>query len=125
MHLQGFGSQGCKDISEVVLAVWHDVVEEEPVLQGMLKYGEGVVDIFGVPVIGEQADGCHPICQHTSNGFSYGLGRLSNQLLWSQFWGHVSGAGWSDNGQIKEKGGYKMAVTWEPSVQFTSNLDRM
>ena len=37
MHLQGFGSKGCKDISEVVLAVWHDVVDEEPVLQGMLK----------------------------------------------------------------------------------------
>ena len=28
MHLQGFGSQGCKDISEVVLTVWQDVVEE-------------------------------------------------------------------------------------------------
>ena len=39
MHLQGFGSQGCKDISEVVLAVRCDAVEE-PVLQGMLKYGE-------------------------------------------------------------------------------------
>ena len=35
MHLQGFGSQGCKDISEVVLTVWWDAVEEEPVLQGM------------------------------------------------------------------------------------------
>ena len=52
VHLQGFGSQGCKDISEVVLAVWWDVVEEEPVLQGMPKYGEGVVGVFGVPVIG-------------------------------------------------------------------------
>ena len=39
MHLQGFGSQGCKDIFEVVLAVWQDVVEEKPVLQGMVKYG--------------------------------------------------------------------------------------
>ena len=56
MHLQGFGSQDCKDISEVVLTVWQDAVEEEPVLQGMPKYG-GVVGIFGVPVIGEQADG--------------------------------------------------------------------
>ena len=58
MHLQGFGIQGCKDVSEVVLAVWQDVVEEEPVLQGMPKYREGVVGIFGVPVIGRQADGC-------------------------------------------------------------------
>ena len=40
MHFQGFGSQGCKDIPEVVLAVWQDAVEEEPVLQGMVKYGE-------------------------------------------------------------------------------------
>ena len=102
MHLQGFGSQGCKDISEMVLAVWHDAVEEEPVLQGVPKYGEGVVGIIGVPVIGGQADGCHPSCQHTSNGISCGLGKLSNQLLWSWFWGHVSGAGWSDNGQIRK-----------------------
>ena len=46
MHLQGFGSQGCKDVSEVVLAVRCDAVEEEPVLQGMLEYGERVVCIF-------------------------------------------------------------------------------
>ena len=46
MHLQGFGSWGCKDISEVVLAVRHDVVEEEPLLQGMLKDGNRVVCIF-------------------------------------------------------------------------------
>ena len=46
MHLQGFGSQGCKDILEVVLTVRHDVVEEEPVLEGMPKYGERVVCIF-------------------------------------------------------------------------------
>ena len=26
MHFQGFGSQGCKDISEVVLTVWQDAV---------------------------------------------------------------------------------------------------
>ena len=58
VHLQGFGSQGCKDVSEVVLTVWQDAVEEEPVLQDMPKYGEGVVGIFGVPVIGGQADGC-------------------------------------------------------------------
>ena len=49
MHLQGFGSQGCKDISEVVLTVWHDAVEEEPVLQGMPKDREGVVCIFLSP----------------------------------------------------------------------------
>ena len=46
MHLQAFGSQGCKNISEVVLAVRHDAVEEEPVLQGTPKYGERVVCIF-------------------------------------------------------------------------------
>ena len=37
MHLQEFGSQGCKDIPEVVLTFWHHAVEEEPVLQGMLN----------------------------------------------------------------------------------------
>ena len=63
IHLQGFGSRGSKDISEVVLAVWQDVVEEKPVLQGMPKYGEGVIGILGVPVIDGQADGCHPSCQ--------------------------------------------------------------
>ena len=46
MHLQEFGSQGCKNILEVVLAVRHDAVEEEPVLQGMPEYGERVVCIF-------------------------------------------------------------------------------
>ena len=46
VHLQGFGSQGHKNILEVVLAVGCDAVEEEPVLQGMLKYGERVVCIF-------------------------------------------------------------------------------
>ena len=46
MHLQGFGSQSCKDISEVVLAVRHVAVEEEPVLQGKPKYGERVVCVF-------------------------------------------------------------------------------
>ena len=56
MHLQGFGSQGCKNISEVVLAVQQDAVEEEPVLQGLAKYGEGVIGILGVPVIDGQAD---------------------------------------------------------------------
>ena len=58
MHLQGFGSEGCKDIYEVVLTVWWDVVEEEPVPQGMLKYGEGVIDVLGVPVVDGQADRC-------------------------------------------------------------------
>ena len=85
MHLQGFGSQGCKDISEVVLAVWQDVVEEEPVLQGMPKYGEGVISVLGVPVIDGQADGCSSGSKCTGNGISCGLGRLSNQLLWNRF----------------------------------------
>ena len=49
MHFQGFGSQGCKDISEVVLTVWQDAVEEEPVLQGTAKYREGVIGILGNP----------------------------------------------------------------------------
>ena len=51
MHFQGFGSQGCKNISEVVLTVWQNAVEEEPVLQGTAKYGEGVIGILGIPVI--------------------------------------------------------------------------
>ena len=46
MHFQGFGSQRCKDVSEVVLTVRHDVVEEEPVVQGMPKDGESVVCDF-------------------------------------------------------------------------------
>ena len=46
MHLQGFGSQGWQDVSEVVLAVRHDVVEEEPVLQDMPENAERVVCIF-------------------------------------------------------------------------------
>ena len=58
IHLQGFGSQGCKDVSEVVLTVQQDVVEEEPVLQGMTEYEEGVIGIFAVPVIYRQDDGC-------------------------------------------------------------------
>ena len=85
MHLQGFGSQGCKDISEVVLTVRHDAVKEEPVLQGMPEYGEGVVGIFRVPVVDGQGDGCSSSSQCTSNGISCGLGRLSDQLLWSWF----------------------------------------
>ena len=84
MHLQGFGSQGCKDISDLVLAVRHDVVEE-PVLQGMLEYGERVVCIFPVPVIDGQADGCCSNCQCASNGISCGLGRLSDELQWGGF----------------------------------------
>ena len=85
IHLQGFGSQGCKNVLEVVLAVRCDVVEEEPVLQGMLKYGERVVCIFLVPVVDGQADGCSSSYQCTSNGISCGLGRLSDELLWGWF----------------------------------------
>ena len=55
MHFQGFGSQGCKDIPEVVLTVWQYVVEQEPVLQSTVKYG-GVVCILEVPVIDGQAE---------------------------------------------------------------------
>ena len=90
MHLQGFGSQGCKDISEVVFAVRCDVVEEEPVLQGMPKDGERVVYIFWVTVIDGQADGCSSSCQCASNDVTCGLGRLGDQLLQGRFWGHVS-----------------------------------
>ena len=46
MHLQGFGYQGCKNLSEVMLAVRCDAVEEESVLMGMPKYGKSVVCIF-------------------------------------------------------------------------------
>ena len=99
MHLQEFGSLGCKDILEVVLAVRHDAVEEEPVLQGTLKYGERVVCIFQVPVIDGQADGCSSNCQHACSGIGCGLGRLSDELLWGQFSGHVF------FGQISKTGG--------------------
>ena len=85
MHLQGFGSMGCKDISEVVLPVRHDVVKEQPVLQGMPKDGERVLCIFQVPVVEGQADGWSSSSQCTSNGASCGLGRLSDELLWGWF----------------------------------------
>ena len=85
MHFQGFGSQGCKDIPEVVLAIWQNAVEEEPVLKGMAKYGERMIGILGIPVIDWQADGGHPSCQCTSNGICGGLGRLGDELLWCQF----------------------------------------
>ena len=85
MHLQGFGSQGCKNVSEVVLAVRHDVVEEDPVLQGMPKYGQRMICIFQVPVMDGQVDGCSSSSQCAGNGIGCGLGRLSNQLLWGQF----------------------------------------
>ena len=81
MHLQRVGSQGCKDVLEMVFAVRHDAVEEEPVLQGMLKDGEGVVGIFQVPIIDGQADGCSSGHQHISNGISCGLGRLSDGVV--------------------------------------------
>ena len=84
MHLQGFGSQGCKDELEVVLAVRHDAVEE-PVLQGMPENGERVVCIFQVPVVDGQADGCSSSCQHTCDGIGCGLGRLSDELLLGWF----------------------------------------
>ena len=125
MHLQGFGFQGCKDISEVVLTVWCDAVEEEPVLQGMPKDG-GVVGIFWVPVVDGQADGCSSSCQCAGKGISCGLSRLGDELLLGWFCGLVSDTGWSHNGQIRKQGeDTKMAVTWEPLVRFTSNLDRM
>ena len=85
MHLHGFGSQGCKNISEMALTVWWDAVEEGPVLQGTAKYGERVIGVLGIPVVDRQADRCCPSCQCTSNGVSGGLGRLGDQLLWSQF----------------------------------------
>ena len=75
-------------------------LKEEPFLQGMPKDEERVVCIFWVPVIDGQADGCSPSCQCTSDGISCGVGRLGDELLWGWFLGHVSDAGWSDNGQI-------------------------
>ena len=65
MHFQGFGSQGCEDIPEMVLTVWQNVVEEELVLQGTAKYGERMIGILGIQVVDWQADGCHPSCQCT------------------------------------------------------------
>ena len=86
MHASpGIWFPGLQNISEAVLTVWWDAVEEEPVLQGMAKYGEGVIGILGIPVADGQADGCCPSCQHTSNGVSSGLGRLGDQVLWSWF----------------------------------------
>ena len=85
MHFQGFGSQGCKDIPEVVLTIWWNVFEEEPVLQGMAKYGERVIGILGIPVVDWQADGCCPCCQCTGNSVCSGLGRLGAELLWCWF----------------------------------------
>ena len=84
MHLQGFGSQGSRDVLEVVLAVRHVADEEEPVLQDMPKDGEGVVCIFRVPVVDTQVDGGNSSCQHACNGISCGLGRLSDELLQGQ-----------------------------------------
>ena len=52
MHLQGFCSQGCKDVLEVILTLSCNAVEKEPILQGASKNGEGVICIFQVPVIG-------------------------------------------------------------------------
>ena len=85
MNFQGFGSKSCKNVSEMVLTVQQNAVEEEPVLQGMLKYGERVIGILGVPVVDGQADGCCPSCQCTSNGVCGGLGRLGDELLWGWF----------------------------------------
>ena len=85
LHLQGFGSQGCKNVFQVALTVRHDAVEEEPVLQGMPEYGKGVVGVFQVPVIGGQVDGCGSSHQCTGYDISCGLGRLSGELPWGWF----------------------------------------
>ena len=74
----------------------------------MLKDGERVVCIFQVPAIDGQTDGCISSCQCTCNGISCGLDRLSDDLLWGWFCGHISDPAWSDNSQIsKIGGGYK------------------
>ena len=101
MHLQGFGSQGCKNILEVVLAVRCDAVQEEPVLQGMPKYGEGVVCIFQVPVVDGQADGYSSSNQCTGYDISCGLARLSDEMLWGWFCGHVSAPGFC-SGMVRQ-----------------------
>ena len=46
MHLQGFGSQGCKNVSEVVLTVSWNAVEKGPILQGASENGERMIGIF-------------------------------------------------------------------------------
>ena len=59
MHIKGFWFQGLqRHILRWSSLSRQDAVEEEPVLQGMPKYGKGVVGIFGVPFVGGQADGC-------------------------------------------------------------------
>ena len=45
-RLQGFGSQSCKDVSEVILTVGRNVVEKEPVLLSALKNRERVIGIL-------------------------------------------------------------------------------
>ena len=70
----------------MVLTVRWNAVKEEPVLQGMAKYGEGVVCILGVPVVDGQAYGGCPSCQCTGNSICSDLGRLGDELLWHWCW---------------------------------------
>ena len=126
IHLQGFGSEGCKDISEVVLAVWWDAVEEEPVLQGMLKYGEGVVGILGSQsLVGRMMDAVLAV-----NALA-----MVSAVAWADWVMSCCGVGSEAMFQVLDSlimvrsgkmGEYtKVLISWEPSVQFTSNLDRM
>ena len=99
MHPQGFGSQGCEDISEVILNVNCNAVEKEPVLQGVSENGQRVIGIFQVPVVGGHADECISNHECTRHSISYGFGRLGDKLLWHWSCGHVS------DSQIRKTGG--------------------
>ena len=108
MHLQGFGSQSSKDISEVVLAVRHDVVEEEPVLQGTLKYKEWYASFESQSYMGRLMDAVLAVsvlamalavaladCVMSCCG----VGSKAMYLLLD------SAPGWSDNGLIRKNWG--------------------
>ena len=126
MHLQGFGSQGCKDVSEEVLTVDCNVVEKEPVLQGALENGERVIGIFQVPVMGGQADGCSLSCECTSNGMGCGLGRLGDELLWGWFCGHVSVSDgqktWEHEKQGKHRNDYISKTVGQHDLKLAQHL---
>ena len=115
-HLQGFGSQGCKEISEVVLTVRHDAVEEEPVLQDMPKDGEGVIHPSS------------PSCRWAGlmdAVLAVSALVMASAVAWADWVESCCGVGQIMVRSAKQGEDTKMAVSLEPSVQFTSNLDRM
>ena len=83
MHLQRFGSQGCKDVLEWSLlssVMWLRRSQFSRVCQNMEKewYASFESQSYGT-------DGCSSSQQCTGNGIGCGLGRLSDELLWHWF----------------------------------------